>query len=495
MKKLSLQLTVTIVLLGLLLTGSFFYSYINFRNETNRMKESMHEKVKSAYDLFSYLIEDEKDGLAKALTVLTRMDVLPSHLFKKDKENLMALSLPFFKELKKDFRITHLYFIEPSGAVLLRVHKPEQSGDILNRITYNEAKKTGKMATGIEMGKNFFSLRAIRPVDYQGQFAGYIEIGMEIDHVFAKIKKMTRSDMSLFLSKAFIKSKDVRIPGKMIQGFGLLESTAKNTAEEIISEIKHPEQGLKEFVSVELRHGAKHILAGITPFKDAAGVTSGILMVCHDVTGMISDSIRTFRKNTVIFLVVILMFFLAALSVLGKIMKYRISMPIARIIEGLVSTSHQVSGASSHLSSASIYLTQEIIKMTDSIRTIYAFSNQIAEMTVQNADTACQSDKLMKDTAGVAEEAKKYIDDLMDSIHEISKSGHETEGIVKTIDEVASDPAACTQRRGRSGKGRRSRRWICRCFRRGEKLIPKGLGCCAKHGRSDQKHASKHQVR
>ncbi|MCP4346686.1 MAG: hypothetical protein GY795_14310 [Desulfobacterales bacterium] len=437
MKKLPLQIALVVVLLGFLLTGTAFFSYIFFKKETHRMKESVNENIKNTYNLFNFLIEEEKDGLVKVLTVLARMDVLPEYLAKKDKDTLMALSLPFFEKLKKNFRITHLYFIEPDGSVLLRVHKPEQYGDILNRITYNRAKKTGKISTGIEMGKNFFSLRAIQPVEYQGHSAGYIEIGMEIDHIFLKVKKLSQNEISLFLSDEFVRSKTVQISGQKVKGFSLLESSSKDAAVKTALKIENLEQGMKRFVSVELKFGENHVLASISPFKDAAGEIAGVLMIYHDYTLSVSGLAREFRVNTFVFLAGVLAFFSVALAVLKKIMKYRLFKPVIDTIKGLVSSSHEVSTASEHLSSSSLYLAHETVKMTDNTRDIYSFSNHLAAMTKQNTVNTSQSDVLMKNTVRIVEKAKNHISELNNSVTEISKSGHETKGIVRTIDEVA----------------------------------------------------------
>ncbi len=437
MKKLPIQIAVTAVLLGFLLAGAGLFSYISFKSGIERMKQSMNERIKSAYELFSFMLEEEKDGLKKVLTVLIRTEALQEHLFKKDREKLMAVSSTLFAELKQNFAISHLYFADPSGTVLLRVHKPGEHGDILNRITYNQAKTGGKMAAGIEMGKYFFSLRAIQAAEYQGQAAGYMEVGIEIDHLFPKAQKLTGNHISMFLSNEFVRKKNIEISGKSVKGFTLLDSTAKDAAAEILSQISEPQLGLKEFVSAELKHGEKHILAGLSPFRDAAGEVVGILMIHHDFSGFISDSFQAFLMNTAAFLALVLILFSGTMAALGKVMKHRLFLPIVSIIGGLSDSSHEVADASAQLASSGIHLTQEIVKLTDNVTKTYSFSSQVTAMTVQNAENASQSDALMKNTVRVVEEAKGHIAELTSSMNEISASGHKTETIVKTIDEVA----------------------------------------------------------
>ena len=106
--------------------------------------------------------------------------------------------------MRQNNNITHMYFIRPDGTVLLRVHKPEQSGDTLTRATFQEAARTKKTVSGMEMGKNFFSLRSVRPVSYQGTAVGYMEVAEEIDHVFKQMKDINGNDVSLFLTEEFL---------------------------------------------------------------------------------------------------------------------------------------------------------------------------------------------------------------------------------------------------------------------------------------------------
>ena len=65
-----------------------------------------------------------------------------------------------------------MYFILPDGEVFFRGHNPPQHGDRLTRVTYKRAAETQKLASGIEMGKNFFSLRAVLPVFYREMRSG-----------------------------------------------------------------------------------------------------------------------------------------------------------------------------------------------------------------------------------------------------------------------------------------------------------------------------------
>ncbi|MCC6933984.1 MAG: hypothetical protein IT292_12170 [Deltaproteobacteria bacterium] len=75
-----------------------------------------------------------------------------------------------------------MYFITPDRTCILRVHKPEKQGDIINRFTTLEAERTGKLAAGIEIGPlGTFTLRVVNPVYSKGMLVGYLELGKEIE--------------------------------------------------------------------------------------------------------------------------------------------------------------------------------------------------------------------------------------------------------------------------------------------------------------------------
>ena len=60
------------------------------------------------------------------------------------------------------------------------------STSIARPLIAKKAAETGKTASGLEMGKNFFSLRSVRPVSYQGKMIGYLEVAEEIVELWGK---------------------------------------------------------------------------------------------------------------------------------------------------------------------------------------------------------------------------------------------------------------------------------------------------------------------
>jgi len=114
-----------------------------------------------------------------------------------------------------------------------------------------------------------------------------------------------------------------------------------------------------------------------------------------------------------------------------------ITKPVARAVEGLTDGSEQVASASKQVSSASQSLAEGSSEQAASIEETSSSLEEMSSMTRQNADHANQADALMKDTNIVVATANKSMNELTNSMADISKASDETSKIIKTIDEIA----------------------------------------------------------
>ena len=94
---------------------------------------------------------------------------------------LLAMTQEQLADLRKSFGISHWYFITPDRRVLLRVHDPARSGDLVERETLRRAAATNQATSGLELGNTAtYTLRYIMPWHHDGRLIGYIEMGMEV---------------------------------------------------------------------------------------------------------------------------------------------------------------------------------------------------------------------------------------------------------------------------------------------------------------------------
>lgn len=88
--------------------------------------------------------------------------------------------------------VTHCYFITPDKECFLRVHQPERHGDIITRFTLDQAIRNNEVASDIELGPlGTFTLCVVKPWLINGQLAGYLELGREIEFLTGELKKVT----------------------------------------------------------------------------------------------------------------------------------------------------------------------------------------------------------------------------------------------------------------------------------------------------------------
>ncbi|WP_242334259.1 MULTISPECIES: methyl-accepting chemotaxis protein [unclassified Anaeromyxobacter] len=240
---------------------------------------------------FDAAVAADAEGLSRALTVLAHQERLLAPFATHDRDGLLAAAAPLFAELKATNAITHMYFIDPDGRVFLRAHKPEQRDDVLKRATFLAAAKTGRNAHGIELGKNFFSLRSVRPVSLGGAPLGYLEVAEEIDHLFAQTKAVTGEDAALFLRTDYLRAKGAEPTKEVVGEFQLLEATDRALAHELGGAVGLA-GGLEAPVARLFRRGDAWYVAGIGPLRDASGEVAGVLFFFRDATALHAASVR-----------------------------------------------------------------------------------------------------------------------------------------------------------------------------------------------------------
>jgi signal transduction histidine kinase len=286
---LSIKSRLFLTIFSIFLASTTVMGFYSYRSQVNRLKESLKDLARNENWLFHTLLTTDSEGLARAQTGLTRLDPLLSLFAEKQRGQLLAKASPIFVELEQGNSITHMYFIEPDGTVFLRVHNPEQYGDRLTRATYTKAAKGGKTACGLEMGKNFFSLRCVTPLTYQEEMIGFFEVAEEIDHIFDQMKAATGNDVSLFLIGEFLKRQTFDYSTEKIGDFSILYPTDKTVTLQLATRFNETiQKGLQEsVVSFVDLHGAKYAI-GVGPVRDAFGVTAGILLSHRDISPLYS---------------------------------------------------------------------------------------------------------------------------------------------------------------------------------------------------------------
>ncbi len=207
---------------------------------------------------------------------------------------LIALVEPLAGRLKREYGITHLYFIAPDRTCLLRAHCPPKHGDRIDRFTCMQAERTGDDAWGVELGPlGAFTLRYVRPWRQEGQLLGYLELGMEVEHLAAAMAETLDADVATLIRKKYT-SREKFEAGRELFGFTgrwdeyphfvKAQQTLPQLPAEVARRLALDLDPHSELVLFGAREGRRRFACASVPLPDAAGRDAARLIVLRDVT-------------------------------------------------------------------------------------------------------------------------------------------------------------------------------------------------------------------
>ncbi|OGX10151.1 MAG: hypothetical protein A2Y06_00030 [Omnitrophica WOR_2 bacterium GWA2_37_7] len=174
-----------------------FYAY-----HKNKISLEFKKVVKEVNKDYYSSLNSEASIIASYIDLIEQNKNLQQAYITNDRKALYEFSKPIFQELNRSYQITHFYFHDTQRNNYLRVHKPDDFGDFIDRYTMGEAYRKGVTKYGIELGPyGRLALRVVRPWIVDGNIIGYIEIGKEIEHVMPNIAAMKNVQIMSFIEK------------------------------------------------------------------------------------------------------------------------------------------------------------------------------------------------------------------------------------------------------------------------------------------------------
>ncbi|MDD5211794.1 MAG: EAL domain-containing protein, partial [Sulfuricurvum sp.] len=199
----------------IILISLFVYGYVHQEKEyTQKYIEKELLVAKRAMDSG---IKADEDKLSAALAIITADPALKRAMIEGDREALLEQSIRYFKTLREKNDITHFYFHQANRVNFLRVHNPKRHGDKIDRFSLLQAEATLKPASAIEIGPmGLFTLRVVFPWYEKGTLIGYVEMGQEIEHLYAHIKEIANVDLHVIIDKRVLLKEDWESGMKMM---------------------------------------------------------------------------------------------------------------------------------------------------------------------------------------------------------------------------------------------------------------------------------------
>lgn len=307
LRALTARTRLELFLFTLLISIGIGTSLIFFKHHLEHINTEVSETHETTVKLFRQFLAADAAGLARAITALSSNEKLLKNMQSGQRDKMYAEFADDFERLKKQTKITHAYFIDPNGNVMLRAHKPEEFGDLLSRTTYLKSASTQKLACGIEMGKNFYSLRCVQPVylGKQHEFIGYIELAEEIDHIFEQLKEATGNDFAILLVDDFIVFSEAAVTGQEFGHYQLLYSTNTVLMDTLLPKV-NLDAGFISTTNNFITYQNQNYGVGVSPFEDITGQISGVLVSVENISQMYKSAVHELWINIIGALLIIL---------------------------------------------------------------------------------------------------------------------------------------------------------------------------------------------
>lgn len=188
---------------GLVLVAVATAYLMRFVHERAVQRASLREIIGESFAFErSQAIEEER--LAGFLDVIMANGELARVLARGDREALHAAAQPILERLRDMNGVTHWTFHgpDPADGVLLRMHRPDEHGDVVKRPSFLSAVASGREASGRELGRTAYAVRVVRPWRLGGKLIGYVELGIDFHTFLNQLRSVRFEEYGVLLVKA-----------------------------------------------------------------------------------------------------------------------------------------------------------------------------------------------------------------------------------------------------------------------------------------------------
>jgi len=260
-------------------------------------------KVEGARLLFDKQLDEDAGAMNGLLDFIKEKGDLQEAWLEKNRDKLLKLSTPVFEDIHSKYKVTHFYFLGLDRTCFLRVHNPAKYGDYIDRFTLDTAVNQKQPVWGIELGTfGTFTLRVVHPWRINGQLAGYIELGEEIEHVLPALKDIFKVELCVVINKEYVTraswEEGMRMMGRNDADWNLLtkdvivDSTfAKLSGKSLQNITKIYEQKNEALFNIAIE--GRDYKGELVPLIDAGKRHVGDLVVMGDITATRAD-LKTF---------------------------------------------------------------------------------------------------------------------------------------------------------------------------------------------------------
>ena len=276
--------------LAVLLSASILVTY-----ELQRLHidKNVQAKIGSVLQVTRMHLEGITHTLNGLLDFMKEDKYLQGAWLEKDRFALLRHARPILTKALSKQNVTHFYFIGSDKVCFLRVHKPESHGDYIQRYTLDRAYNKSRPVSGIELGPfGTLTFRVVHPWWLKDELVGFIELGVEIEHLVPKLKTILGSELIFTVNKTYLDrtrwEEGLRMVGRsgnwdQFSDYVVFSKTLKEIPTNI-DEHKRLDEIEREAHIFKLSSNKRVYYGGFVPFFDAGNNVLGDIIVLKDIT-------------------------------------------------------------------------------------------------------------------------------------------------------------------------------------------------------------------
>jgi len=267
------------------------------------------ERLAAVEKLLHRNLDKESHMMRAVLRTLLDNHHVETALAARDRGAMLEQTSALFEDLRRDHRLTHLYFDDPELVNLLRLHSPQEYGDVIKRTTATLARQRGQAVSGLELGPlGTLTLRTVVPWRRDGRTLGYIEIGEEIEHIVEEVHDNLLVDMFVLIDKSFLSQRQWQRGLTLLNRQGRWDRFAVDVA---VAQTGPMPNAINDQLLADLRAGDNqqfredgHVWnLSMLPLDDASGQRIGDLVVMRDMTTLQYTFLRSTSIMTLLSLI------------------------------------------------------------------------------------------------------------------------------------------------------------------------------------------------
>lgn len=259
--------------------------------------KSFHSKTVESADIFSTYLDMLNDN-----------EQIQHFFLEKNRRKLNEIIHPFYINLHDKIDVTHLYFIDTEGRVILRAHDPQRHSDTIKRYTFEQAQKSGRLSYGLEFGTNMhYTLRVVKPWIVDGRIIGYLEMGKEVDKYMHSLASDLDLEVYLAVEKQLFENASASIQERLAQ-------KVQTKTHYIAYQTADMEMDFQKLIDnrnlKKIKVADNHYAVYINPMVDASGDLLGQMLFLMDMT----SEYHAMWNSTMVYALIILVIVLFVLG-------------------------------------------------------------------------------------------------------------------------------------------------------------------------------------